>query len=318
CPLSSVARFSLNASLSYLDDLYASFSRTNSSYALSRTLNLIAGRFAMSTTTTTTNVITFLTLPLLGKVLPAAISSAQVILAASLASVPIGTLALTAEAPPAPLKAACIGAAIPWPVWFATLGGTAQCTVHLLYGPGYVKARLGAAPVWRAASAPRPLPAAAPLPQSPDVTASLRSALLSARLRSMRRGPAAVTRPSPLRACSSSDGEADSDSDCDADSSASSEDSDSDYDSDSSSSAVASTAPSSVPPTPTAAATPTSWRWRAAQPKAELPASASASAPRATATADPAKKNATAYVYRGGVTRVMTGGVMLGAGPRCS
>ncbi|KAJ7837242.1 hypothetical protein B0H14DRAFT_3141533 [Mycena olivaceomarginata] len=91
------------------------------------------------------HVVAFLTRPLLAAFPFAVVSSAQLILSASLASQPSATYTLkAASTPPAPLLAASIGAGIPWAAWLAALGSD---DILLFYGPGYVKARLGDATV---------------------------------------------------------------------------------------------------------------------------------------------------------------------------
>ncbi|KAF8134765.1 hypothetical protein K438DRAFT_1997594 [Mycena galopus ATCC 62051] len=207
------------------------------------------------------HVVAFLTRPLLssGAFAPTAVSSAQLILCASLASVPSATYTLTAATPPAPLLAASIGASIPWAAWFASF---ATAEILLVYGPGFVKARLGAnQPVKDIWSDEETQGSVVPTavsrvhanvgssnPLGFTTGARLRAMLLSARVRGMRREreqsdaaaamePMAIRIPS-LPALSSLSPSPLSNSLSALDSSSDSDDSDSDYcDSDSSSSA---------------------------------------------------------------------------------
>ncbi|KAF8134752.1 hypothetical protein K438DRAFT_1997581 [Mycena galopus ATCC 62051] len=315
------------------------------------------------------HVVAFLTRPLLssGAIAPTAVSSAQLILGASLASVPSATYALTAATPPAPLLAASIGAGIPWAAWFASFSTT---EVLLVYGPGFVKARLGAGlpvkDIWSEEEQGSVVPIAVSrvhakvgLSSPLDFTtgARLRAMLLSARVRGMRREreqsvaaaamePIAIRIPSlpALWALSPSPL---SNSVSAMDSSSDSDDSDSDYcDSDSSSSASSAsskftsystdslTSTDSAPTTPVKSSLKTAlpvvsagaYRppFARSQAKATQRPAPAVPTPRAAARPtktkptvavrpNPKKVDTTAYLYAGGVTRVMTGGVMLGA-----
>jgi hypothetical protein len=281
------------------------------------------------------HVVAFLTRPLLPAFPFAAVSSAQLILSASLASQPSATFTLkAASTPPAPLLAASIGAGIPWAAWLAALGSD---DILLFYGPGYVKARLGDAAVtdvWSeetqgsvvpiAASRVRTQVGPSPLLQQ-NTNTRLRAVLLSARVRGFQRRQAAAAAAEPIRIPSlpfSSPSDSDSSSDSD---------SESDYCSDSASSASSYSNVSSpiTPPKCTPVALPAVGAYRppfaraakgaATATKPTLKASPIKASPKAPAPRPapvpvpaPAKKDTTAYMYQGGVTRVMTGGVMLG------
>ncbi|KAJ6527071.1 hypothetical protein B0H19DRAFT_1196376 [Mycena capillaripes] len=265
------------------------------------------------------HVVAFLTGPLLSTFAPAAVSSAQLILTASLATVPSATYTLNATSTPAPLRAASIGAAIPWAAWLAALGSD---EILLFYGPGYVKVRLGDAPlatVWTAETQSvlpfarvqaQPKIGLSPLLQQ-STGARLRVMLLSARVRSMRRQQAAVEPihiPSLLAATTDSDSDSDSESDysdSDSTSGSSTSSKSTSYSNDSLTSAGS---PPATPSKSAPLALPAVGVYRP-------PFLRSKPGPRATATAlafMPAKKTTTAYHYQGGVTRVMTGGVLLG------
>ncbi|KAK7064646.1 hypothetical protein R3P38DRAFT_3250208 [Favolaschia claudopus] len=276
------------------------------------------------------HVVAFLTRPLLKSFPLAAVSTAQLILSASLASLLSATFTLNAAAPlPAPLLAASLGAGIPWEKWLAALGSS---EILLFFGPGYVKARLGNAAVtdiWSEEtqgsvvpiSRVQAQPKAASLIQQNNTGARLRAMLLSARVRSARRQQAAVI-AQPIRIPSLPFSPT-SDSD-----SSSSSDSESDYcdsESDTASSASSYT-PIDSPVKSTPAALPAVGPYRppfarmrarapAAAPTASTPTTKprTAAAPHPIPATNPSKKDTTAYVYQGGVTRVMTGGVMLGA-----
>ncbi|KAF7341118.1 Zn(2)-C6 fungal-type domain-containing protein [Mycena venus] len=182
------------------------------------------------------HVVAFLTRPLLSVFPTVVVSSAQLILTASLASVPSATYTLNATSTPAPLLAASIGAGIPWSAWLSALGSD---EILLFYGPGYVKIRLGDAAVtdiWSEEHQGSVVPisrvqaqvkvGSSPLLQQ-NTGARLRAMLLSARVRSMRRHQAAagpIRIPSlPFSPTSDSDSsDSDSDSDyCDSDSASS-------------------------------------------------------------------------------------------------
>nr|GAT53822.1 predicted protein [Mycena chlorophos] len=280
------------------------------------------------------------------------ITSAHVALTTALVSTVkgnrgIATLVLTASAPPAGIESTGIA----WKEWFKALtrcaGDKDAQQVLLFLGPGYAKVRVGAGKVvdvWvptRHFAMPiiAPKTAAAPVQKTPT-TAQLRTALLSAQLRSRGRATPSQRRvalpngrvhvPSPLRTFSlpvedEDDAESttdDSDSECDFDFS--------DAESDASS---MSSAPSSPPLSPVktkfeVAAKPAVYMHPAARAraaaaalvnKAQLQLRATRPCPRpvgprtrAVPAAVPSRARTTAYIYAGGVTKVMTGGVMLG------
>ncbi|KAF7305484.1 Zn(2)-C6 fungal-type domain-containing protein [Mycena chlorophos] len=113
-----------------------------------------------SSSTTIPRLVAFLTRPLIGAgVPPAAVTTAQVILSTSFSSQspPAGTLTLCSTTPIAPIKAACIGAGIPWSAWYRALADDAAQLV-VSYGPGYLKTEtLAPTPVFN----PYPMPSRA-------------------------------------------------------------------------------------------------------------------------------------------------------------
>ncbi|KAJ6537718.1 hypothetical protein B0H19DRAFT_1382437 [Mycena capillaripes] len=274
------------------------------------------------------HVVAFLTRPLLPAFAPAAVSSAQLILTASLASVSSATYTLNATStPPAPLFAASIGAGIPWAAWLAALGSD---DILLFYGPGYVKVRLGDAAVtdvWSEETQGSVVPISrvqaqmkvgpSPLLQQ-NTGARLRAMLLSARVRSMRRQQVAsepIRIPSLLRSPITDSDDSDSESDySDSDSASSTSSKFTSYSNDS----LTSAGSLSPPSTPAKAAAPVALPAVAVAayrpPFRRSKPATKPSVPRASAPlpVDRSKKDTTAYLYQGGVTRVMTGGVMLG------
>ncbi|KAJ7154076.1 hypothetical protein C8R46DRAFT_444935 [Mycena filopes] len=277
------------------------------------------------------HVVAFLTRPLVAEFAPAAVSSAQLILTASLASQQSATFALCATStPPAPLFAASIGAGIPWAAWIAKLSGGAD--VLLFYGPGFVKVRLGSAAVtdvWTEETQGSIVPISraqtgrSPLLQE-NTGVRLRAMLLSARVRSMRRHQTAATVavepiriPSLLASCiSDSDDSDDSDSDYAPSDSGSASSASSKFTSYSNDSLTSAGSPPATPAKSAPMVLPSVAKYRAPRPstvRRAAPTPTPAPAPVVRATANAAKKDTTAYLYQGGVTRVMTGGVMLGA-----
>ncbi|KAJ6539866.1 hypothetical protein DFH09DRAFT_1283141 [Mycena vulgaris] len=259
------------------------------------------------------HAIAFLTRPLLSAFAPAAVTSAQLILNASLASAPSATFTLTSTTTPPPaIFAASIGAGIPWAAWLNALGG--GCDILLFYGPGYLKVRVGDAQVTDVWSE-ETQGSVVPISQIKSVSllqqstgARLRATLLSARVRSMRRAqqpqqPAAPIRIPTLLAFDSDSDSSSSDSESDSDCSTTSSKFTS-YSNDSLTSAASS--PPASPPKAAFAALPLG---------AKAPLATRAPKPARRAPVDQSKKDLTAYLYQGGVTRVMTGGVMLGPRP---
>ncbi|KAJ7137958.1 hypothetical protein C8R44DRAFT_975903 [Mycena epipterygia] len=259
------------------------------------------------------HVISFLTRPLLSVATPAAVTSAQLILSASLASALTATLTLSSATPPPSIYAAAIGSAIPWAEWFNALGGGRD--ILLFYGPGYLKVRVGDAPVtdvWSEETQGSIVPISqmksVPLLQQ-STGARLRAMLLSARVRSMRRAEKQTASADPIRipsllTPSDSDDDCSSDSGSDSDCGSSTSSKFTSYSNDSLTSAASS--PPSTPPKSASVALP-------AVPRSQTPYRASKTTRRVPV--DSSKKDLTAYLYQGGVTRVMTGGVMLGPRP---
>ncbi|KAJ7626812.1 hypothetical protein FB45DRAFT_55299 [Roridomyces roridus] len=263
------------------------------------------------------HVIAFLTKPLVAGTPLQAIATAQLILNASLPT-PAATLSLSStSAPPPALLAASIGSTIPWTVWLQALGGGRD--VLLFYGPGYVKVRIGdgsVADVWSEETQGSVVPIS---------HARLRATLLSARLRSVHRVQQEHTNTIRIPTLladddSSSDYESDADSEHSSTfSSYSSESATTSADSQCSSSAALK-ASSVLPAAP-------SLLYRAPQRRAAVvvdrtkkhlfastrPGPYRAPALRPTTKTASAPASATTYLYQGGVTRVMTGGVMLGS-----
>ncbi|KAJ7647971.1 hypothetical protein FB45DRAFT_998851, partial [Roridomyces roridus] len=269
------------------------------------------------------HVIAYLTRPLAAVASPAAVKSAQLILNASLRAAS-ATFTLTSIALPTAIRAAAVGSAIPWATWFNALAGGRAGTILLFYGPGYLKVRVGEEPVtdlWSEETQGSVVPiskaktVSLPLLQQ-STGARLRAALLSARVRSMRRTQleeeeeeivkTSVVQPKPIRVPTlfidvSDDDSSDDESDCSSSSSFASD------------STESLTSAGSSPP-----ASPASKLATLALPCAP-PLLYRAPRPKVTtatrspvATIDRANKQLTSYLYQGGVTRVMTGGVMLG------
>ncbi|KAF7320485.1 Zn(2)-C6 fungal-type domain-containing protein [Mycena chlorophos] len=240
----------------------------------------------MSTSSTIPHVVVFLTRPLLraGVVTSAtSLTTAQIILNAALARAAShsGLLTLSPTNAPPVLLAACLGAGIEWRAWYAALTGgdvaVAVDEVTLVYGPGFVKARLGSArpfvDVWSADS----------------LGLGLGSVVRISRQR-QRKPTATVQTSLPGRIVIPSLDLSDVESDA------------------SSSPTVCSLSPVASPKgLQKPFALPVS-RVRA------LPSSSPTVSKRGmqTPTSTPTPTAMTAYKYQGGVTRVMTGGVMLG------
>ncbi|KAJ7058440.1 hypothetical protein C8F01DRAFT_1255593 [Mycena amicta] len=258
------------------------------------------------------------------------ITTAHVVLTSAIASSAVAnrgmsTYVLTPASAPAPISAASKAAGIVWEDWFAALarsaGNVKAQRVLLFFGPGYAKVRVGEGRVVDLFTSKAPLRFAAAAPkQSAPTTTQLRAALLSAqlRMRGVRTAPAqrrAHRLPSPLRFCSAS-----------ASDSEDTDDSDSDYDADftfsdsEDSLSTPSTAPSSPPLSPTfppSASKPAVYVHPAARARraaaAVIVVAKPTPKPKAPVFIAAPKPRTTAYIYTGGITRVMTGGVMLGA-----
>ncbi|CAK5265620.1 unnamed protein product, partial [Mycena citricolor] len=247
------------------------------------------------------HVVAYLTNPLRSmQTIPhTCITSAQVILTASLSGTraPCTTLTLTLATPPPAVFAASIGSNIPWAVWFAALGGQADETVSIVFGPRFVKARVGngaVVDVWRwslsnGGSVPQQQPQkkaikVATAEDEQPTLLRLRATLFAARMRTMRRQP---VNDDAASSSSSSSSSSDSESDF------------SDSESDTASSVTSYRISSPVEKPAPATVRPTFAR--------RLPAPSAAVQQR---SAKPTPK--VSYLYQGGVTRVMTGGVMLG------
>ncbi|KAJ7643525.1 hypothetical protein FB45DRAFT_998954 [Roridomyces roridus] len=269
------------------------------------------------------HVIAFLTKPLVAVAPPQAVATAQLILSASLPT-PAATLSLSSTSPPPPaLLTASIGSTIPWAVWLQAVGGGRD--VLLFYGAGYVKVRIGDAPVadvWSEETQGSVVPIS---------HARLRATLLSARLRSLRRveeQPKTIRIPTLVDDDSSSDSESDAGSEHSSALSSYSIDSATTAADSECSSPAAFKASSVLPASPPLlyrapqrrTATPAvvvnrtkkhlfaSTRPYALRP-CSIPGTKTASAPSSAATST----TSITYLYQAGVTRVMTGGVMLGS-----
>ncbi|KAJ7646788.1 hypothetical protein FB45DRAFT_891403 [Roridomyces roridus] len=267
------------------------------------------------------HVIAYLTRPLAAVASPAAVKSAQLILNASLRA-SSATFTLTSMVPPTAIRAAAVGSAIPWASWFDALAGGRAGTILLFYGPGYLKVRIGeeqVTDVWSEETQGSVVPisrakaTSVPLLQQ-STGARLRAVLLSARVRNLRRTQqeeeqvsvkTSVAQPKPIRVptlfidISDDEDSSDDESDCSSSLSYSTE----------SLTSAASSPPASPASKLATLALPCAppLLYRAPRPKAT-------SAVRSPAvTMDCSNKQLTSYLYQGGVTRVMTGGVMLGA-----
>ncbi|KAF7313133.1 hypothetical protein MKEN_00999500 [Mycena kentingensis (nom. inval.)] len=272
------------------------------------------------------------------------ITSAHLILTTSFAADAantrgMSTYVLTPTAVPIAIQAAVTGSGLVWKDWFAALvrcAGDAKAErVLLFFGPGYAKVRIGDGRVVDL-FARNTIPAiripASPKQKAAPTSAQLRAALLSAQLRlkvrpTTRRAPGVVRAPSPLCNCSASASEDEDDSDSESDASFEFSDSESDSDattavsSPSSSPAMSPVKPAFSLPAPAPAASAAKYvhpraRARAAAPVVPTKAPVFLVAPRPRVSslpkAQPTAAKTTAYMYSGGVTKVMTGGVMLG------
>ncbi|KAF7311753.1 Zn(2)-C6 fungal-type domain-containing protein [Mycena indigotica] len=240
------------------------------------------------------HVVIYLTRPLSAAGVPAtSVATAQAILHATLSAQPSASGILTLAplaAPPTPLLAAAIGAAIQWPVWYHALAGDAE-ELTVVYGPGFVKARIGAGPlfdVW-SEETQGSVVRISRQPQAPALSLAF------------RRRPIVL----PTLFATPYD-----------DNDSSSDDDDSDAASDASSSpTVYSLSPDSPKGKPFALPAVAGVRPLPAVPKT-VPVARALPVFTPEPALKPATKSAgnttTAYLYKGGVTRVMTGGVMLG------
>jgi len=227
------------------------------------------------------HVVMHLTRGLTASDIPASsVTTAQIILNAALvAQGTSGILELSAHAtPPAPLLAASLGSGIAWPRWYFALAKDAD-NIAVLYGPGFVKTRRGSGPltdVW-----------------TEDAQGSV------VRISGVRVAVRRLPGPRPansivlptLRTLDSDDSDAESDF--------------------SSSPTVYSLSPIA---SPKLGSKPHALPIVRPLPSIPSPKRAVAHSPVAGPRAQ--AKTKTQYLYRGGVTRVMTGGVMLGAGPK--
>ncbi|KAJ7624266.1 hypothetical protein DFH06DRAFT_1339977 [Mycena polygramma] len=252
------------------------------------------------------HVVSFLTRPLVSSFAPETISSAQ-------------RHSNATSTPPAPLLAASIGAGIPWTAWLAALGAGSD-DILLFYGPGYVKVRRGTTAVtdiWSEQRQGCVVPISRIQAQTTadphrllqqNSGARLRAMLLSARVRNMRREQVIVV---PCHTSDSDDSESEYASDSDSDTTSSTSSRFTAY------SSASATSAGSPPTTPAKAAvalpavTVGAYRppFRRAQAVAKAVVRPRAAAP---VPVDRSRKETTAYLYQGGITRVMTGGVMLG------
>ncbi|KAF7292559.1 hypothetical protein MIND_01153200 [Mycena indigotica] len=240
------------------------------------------------------HVVFYLTRPLSGAGIPAtSVATAQAILHAALSSQPSasGILSLAPlAAPPIPLLAAAIGAAIQWPVWYHALAGAAD-ELTVIYGAGFVKARIGAGPLLdvRSEETQGSVVRISRQPQAPALSMAFRRRPIVI--------PTLFATPYDDNDLSSSDDDSDAESDA------------------SSSPTVYSLSPDSPKGKPFALPAFAGVRPLPAVPKTvpvvcALPVSAPK--PALKPATKPAASTTTAYLYKGGVTRVMTGGVMLG------
>ncbi|KAJ6450978.1 hypothetical protein C8R47DRAFT_311508 [Mycena vitilis] len=263
------------------------------------------------------HVVLFLTRPLLSTFTAKAVYSAQLILTASLAPLSSATYTLNANSIPQPLLAASIGAGISWNAWLAALG----CDEILLsFGPSHFEVCLGdteATEVWNAErdgniSIPRAQTQTQPeASTSRPTNARLRAVLVSACVRTFRRQQSMVA---PIRIptiilspTDESDSEAESEASeyPDSDSDSASSTSSSKFTSYSSESCTSAGSPPTTP-TESIKCIPTAFSSTSCLPIRS--ASSKVPPPRVNLS----RVDTTAYLYRGGVTRVMTGGVMLG------
>ncbi|KAJ7147818.1 hypothetical protein C8R43DRAFT_952837 [Mycena crocata] len=279
------------------------------------------------------HVTKFLTRPLSAGFAPAAVRSAQRILNVLLT--PEATFTLTSTTtPPSCLRAASLGSSIPWSCWFAALAGGRD--VVLCYSPGSLKIRIADGPmdaVWSAEPDDELIPlshflksTSVSIPQQPT-SARLQATLLSARVRRITRVQQRLqtdlvrmqvrlllTPPAdPSDDDSGSDYSSDS-SDCGSSSSSASSRFTS-YSTDSQTSAASSQPAKDLCPSAedvdtdesACLALPSTRHNNSSRPRGRRPVR--------LIRVDRAKKHTATYLYEGGVSRVMTGGVMLGPHP---
>ncbi|KAJ7738109.1 hypothetical protein B0H16DRAFT_98968 [Mycena metata] len=236
-----------------------------------------------------TQLVSFLTRPLMRSHSPATIVSLQRSLQAAFSASPASSLFLSAGCPPpAPIQRACLLTGARWAEWIRLLSGGID--VQLFITETSLAVKVGKMPrrtLWFTASVAAPIKSTALafmlIPSAMPFASRLRAAATLTCTR-VRRGAALNPTRIPTLLSSSWEDDDNSESDSESDS-----DSDSDVsDSDSSFTSVSST---------TSISTPASW-------------SSLRCAPTVVCNA---KTDLAQYNYEGGVTRVMSGGVMLGA-----
>ncbi|KAJ6546207.1 hypothetical protein DFH09DRAFT_1171487 [Mycena vulgaris] len=237
-------------------------------------------------TTPVNHLVSFLTRPLMRSHTPATIVSLQLCLHTAFSSTLAqpASLLLSASCPPPPqIQRACLVSGVRWAEWIRLLSGGLD--VQLFISESALSVQLGSMPrrsLWVA-----PADTTARPPSAPSSISKLRSPVLmpagtafGARLRatlaSARTRRGAALNPTRIPTLLSSESDLDSDSESDSDSDVS--DSGSSFTSVSSATSVSSDSRSPI-------CTP----------------------------ASPAKPDVTRYMYQGGVTQVVSGGVMLGA-----
>ncbi|KAJ7167024.1 hypothetical protein C8R46DRAFT_1192253 [Mycena filopes] len=242
--------------------------------------------------TAITQLVSFLTRPLMRSHTPATIISLQICLQTALLASPESTLFLSASCPPpAPIQRACLLTGVRWADWISLLSGGVDVQVFLT--EALLAVKVGTLPrrtLWFTASVAAPIKSTALALMLVSSAMPFKHRLrAAAALTSTRARCGAALNPTriPTLLSSSWEDETDAESDMydsDSDSDSESSDSESGYSFTSASSATSISTPTS----------PTALPFRRAP----------------SAKSEPAQ-----YTYEGGVTRVMSGGVMLGSVP---
>ncbi|KAJ7032587.1 hypothetical protein C8F04DRAFT_1235345 [Mycena alexandri] len=239
-----------------------------------------------------TQLVSFLTRPLMRSHTPATIVSLQRCLQTAFSTSPESFLFLSASCPPpTAIQRACLLTNVRWADWIRLLSGGID--VQLFITEASLAVKVGKMPrrtLWFTASVAAPIKSTALalmlVPSAMPFASRLRAAATLTCTR-VRRG--AALNPTRIPTLLSSSWEDDADSECDSES-------DSDSGSDVSDSDSSFTSASSA----TSISTFSSW----------------SSLRCAPVVACNAKTDLAQYNYEGGVTRVMSGGVMLGAAPK--
>ncbi|KAJ7023657.1 hypothetical protein C8F04DRAFT_1133878 [Mycena alexandri] len=247
-----------------------------------------------------TQLVSFLTRPLMRSHTPATIISLQNCLQTALSASPESTFLLSPSCPPpAPIQRACLLTGVRWADWSRLL--SEGLDVQLFISEASLAVKVGTMPrrtLWFTASVAAPMKSTALalmlVPSAMPFASRLRAAATLTCTRTRRGAALHPTRIPTLLSSSWEDDADDSESDSDSDF-------DSDSDSDASDSGSSFTSASSVMSI-SSTSSPTTSPWFRCVP--------------APTVVCHAKADLAQYNYEGGVTRVMSGGVMLGAAPK--